>query len=478
MEAQREHDPRRRLVVVGGGISGLAAAHGAERALRDAGATGIEILLLEAADTVGGKARTVRRGSWLVETGPTGYLDNEPAVDRLVTAAHLEKVPANPAAAHRFIVKGGKLCEVAAHPLRFARSGLLSPLGLLRIAREPWVAKRTDGVDESVWEFARRRLGVQAADRLIAPMVLGVFAGDAQRISLVSAFPRMAELEAEYGSLIRALIKLKRQKKESGGPAGPSGALTSFEGGLQRLPLALAEHGSFTVRTGARVTGIAPRDEGGWRVAIEGDGEALPADAVVFACEAWNAAALLEPVAPRLARALEPIPHPPVIVCALGFGAEARRKTPRGFGALIPRSEGCRILGMLWDTHLFPDRSGEGELLMRVMLGGAVDPEVAGLDDEEIVRTARTDLKRLLDLDDAPHFTEIARWPRAIPQYEIGHREHVREARDALAELAERRPGLQLAGNYLDGIAFGKAARAGEEAGERAARGLLDATTD
>jgi protoporphyrinogen/coproporphyrinogen III oxidase len=481
----RSNDPARRLVVIGGGISGLAAAWSAHRTLEghraieahrtieNSPAVGprTEVLLLEAEDAVGGKVRSVVRDDWLVEHGPTGYLDNEAAVDRLVAAAGIDRIPANAAAARRFLVRGGALREIVPHPLRFARSGLLSPLGLLRLAGETFLPRRSDGADESVWEFARRRLGREVADRLIAPMVLGVFAGDARRISLRSAFPRMRELEEEYGSLIRALIHLQR-RGSSGGPAGPAGVLTSFAGGLQALPHALATRAPFPIRTSARVEGIHPGERGGWRIAVAGDGEAVPADAVVLACEAWRARPLLLPFAPSLARALEPIPHPPVIVAALGFGAEARARTPHGFGALIARPEGFRILGVLWDTHLFAGRSPDGHILMRAMLGGAVDSEAAALDDAQVLQAVRGDLRRLLGIEEPPLFSEIVRWPRAIPQYEIGHGDRVAEAESALAELSARHPGLELAGNYLHGIAFGKAARAGEEAGVRAARTL------
>ncbi|MEW6073038.1 MAG: protoporphyrinogen oxidase, partial [Planctomycetota bacterium] len=202
----------RRVVVVGGGISGLAAAWMAWDVLAAAGAPAPDdVILLEAAPAVGGKARTIARAGWTVEGGPTGFLDNEPVLDRLIARAGLEKLPADAAAARRFLVRGGVAREIHAHPLRLARSGLLSPAGLLRVALEPFVPRRADPADESIWDFARRRLGLQIADRLIAPLVLGVFAGDARRLSLASSFPRMAELEAEHGSLVRALIRLRRR---------------------------------------------------------------------------------------------------------------------------------------------------------------------------------------------------------------------------------------------------------------------------
>ena len=193
----------KRLVIIGAGISGLAAATAAADARQG---DELEILVLEAGPKVGGKAQTIRRDGYLLEAGPTGYLDNEPLMDELVQKAGLEKLGADDAAARRFLVRDGKLREIQASPPRFLTSGILSPGGVLRIATEPFRKQKTDPKDESVWEFAARRLGPQAADRIIAPMVLGVYAGDAKRTSLSAAFPRMAELEAEYGSLVKALI--------------------------------------------------------------------------------------------------------------------------------------------------------------------------------------------------------------------------------------------------------------------------------
>ncbi|MFT6364409.1 MAG: oxygen-dependent protoporphyrinogen oxidase, partial [Planctomycetota bacterium] len=248
-----------RLVIIGAGISGLAAAAAAADIRGD---HELEILVLEAAGQVGGKAQTIRRDGYLLEAGPTGYLDNEPLMDELVQKAGLEKLSADDAAARRFLVRDGKLREIQASPPRFLTSGILSPRGVLRIATEPFRKQKTAPRDESVWEFAARRLGPQAADRIIAPMVLGVYAGDAKRTSLAAAFPRMAELESEYGSLVKALFALKKQKgKASGGPTGPSGKLTSFAAGLDQLPLKLAERcqakGEFQVRTGARVESLS-----------------------------------------------------------------------------------------------------------------------------------------------------------------------------------------------------------------------------
>lgn len=454
----------KRLAVVGGGISGLAAAWIAA----EGSAPGeIEVQVLEKERQVGGKARSVAEGGWLVEEGPAGFLAPDPALDRLAAAAGLEaqRVAADAAAARRFVVRGGRMREVSAHPVRFARAGILGPLGLLRVGLEPFVPRRRDAGEESVWSFARRRLGRQAADRLVAPMVLGIFAGDAKRLSIAAAFPRLAALEDEHGSLVRGMIARRREAKDAaGGPAGPAGSLVSFRDGLQALPNALAR-GRFTVRRGARVEGIE-RVDGSYRLRV--GSEVVSADAVVLACEAWAAAPLARDLAPRLGDLLAGIRYPPVTVVALGFGPEARDRVPHGFGVLIPRGEGLRTLGVLWDSHVFPGRSPGRSLLVRAMLGGALDPQAALGDEAELVSLVRRELAQLSGLRDEPVYSHVARWERAIPQYELSHTARVREVEQVL----QRVPGLFVAGNALRGVAFGKAAAAGIAAGEAALRHL------
>lgn len=464
----------KRLVVIGGGVAGLAAAHAARAS---SPASELEIVLLEADDQLGGKARTHSSGDWMVEEGPTGYLDTEPVMDRLVGLAGLEKRPADQAAARRFLVRDGVLREIKAHPLKFFTGGILSPAALARLALEPFIAKRVDQAEESAFDFAERRLGRQAAERLISPMVLGVYAGDAKRISLPAAFPKMAELEREYGSLVKALLSKKRKRAgSSGGPAGPGGALCSFDGGMQSFLRALGQRGEFEVRTSSPVTALA-HDGAQWH--LQANGEAVQADAVVLATEGWTAKTLIADLMPDAKRALDEIHVPHVAVVGLGYGPEAVARTPRGFGALIQRGGGLRSLGVLWDTNLFAHRGPKGSILMRVMVGGRTDPEAAKLTDDEIYTLVEAELARLLKLTAPPTFRHIKRWPLAIPQYEVGHLDIARRVREDLAQSNAKRPGLQLAGNYLDGVAFAKAAASGWRAGEQvfaSARGAAPAS--
>lgn len=452
-----------RLVVVGGGISGLAAAWAAGDAARRAGAA-LEVLVLERAERVGGKAHSIARDGWLVEGGPSGYLGGRPAMERLIAAAGLQDdtVPAAAAAARRYVYREGRMRRVVGNPVGLMREGLLSARGAARLVLEPFVKRRRDGADETVWAFAARRIGAEAADRLVRPMALGIFAGDAGRLSLGSAFPRMAALEREHGSLVRGLIA-KRGKMSSG-------RLTSFRRGMQSLPLALAERGGFEVRCGVEVRGLR-REGGWWRVAVSDGTPPICADGVVLAGEPWSTAALLRDIDPHAAAELDAIPCPPVSVVALGFGPAAAARVPEGFGVLITRDQSFRMLGNLWETQLYPERGPAGHVLIRAMFGGAVDPEAGALSEDEILCLARHEVARLYGITDEPTFSEVVRVPRAIPQYELGHRERVAAVESATACL----PGLWVTGFGLRGVSFADAATDGVGSGEAAAASVIAA---
>lgn len=452
----------KRLVVVGGGISGTAAAFTARKRAREL-SRDLDVVLLEKEPDVGGKALSQIEDGWLFETGPLGYLNSDPIVDELARDAGLEGdvLRAGTAQSHRFVFAGGKPREVKASPLGFAASGILSFRGLARAAREPWVPARRGEGDESVWDFAARRLGAEFANRLIHPMVLGIFAGDAKRLSLSAAFPVMAELEREHGSLIRAQIARARRRR------GPRGSvLSSFREGMQSLPRALAARGGFTVRTSCAVSSV--ERNGGYRITLDKDGETLPADAVVLACEGFQAAVLLSKSAPEISRKLLEIPTPPIYVVALGFDPEALASIPEGFGVLIPRGAGYRALGVTCDGFLFPGRNPAGHLLVRMLFGGTFDTGVGEVEPPEIVRTAIEESKRLFSHDAEPRFTRARLWPRAIPQYEIGHLARLAHIERELLAF----PHLHLAGNALHGPSFGKAAARGADCGRAAVDSL------
>jgi oxygen-dependent protoporphyrinogen oxidase len=428
-----------RIVVIGGGIAGLTAAF----RLRERAPQGTEVLLLEGAARAGGHARTVREDGFLVEAGPNGFLNRaiEPEPIALIRDLGLgpSLVEARAAARRRFVVHGGRMRRVPDSPPAFFGSDALTPAGKLRILLEPFARRALAGAEESVYEFACRRVGREAAEVLVDTAVSGISAGDSRELSVAAAFPLMTEMEREHGSLIRAMLA-RRQ---------PPPRLVSLAGGMGALTDALAARLGSALRTGARVDRLE-RSDGTWRVALA-DGGSLAAERVVLAAPATRAAPLLAHAAPELSTALAAFPYAGLAVVALAFRVADLPQALDGYGYLVARSEGLDTLGVVWDSSLFDGRSPEGLVLVRAMLGGARRPEVAALDEDELVRRARREFARVMGGDPAPVRTWVWRWPQAIAQYTRGHLERVARAR----ALAARLPGLELCGTSYDGIAFG-----------------------
>ncbi len=466
-----------RLVVIGAGISGLAAAFTAAR--ED---PGLAVTVLEKQDVVGGRTLSIEQNDWLVEAGPGGYLDTDPAVVALVRAAGMgeEQIRAHEAAARRFIYRGGRLHEVGPNLSKPLRSGLLSPSGVLRALCEPLVRRPSSGSQESVFDFCSRRFGHQIAERVVHTAMLGIFAGDARRLSLDACFPELRRLEIEHGSVIRGgIVRRFRRHREtttSERTDVPSRKLSSFRGGLQQLPRALAADPRIEVRTGTEVSGLQRKPAGvseshdghsGYLVQMR-HGEALAADAVIVATPIQATARLLADLAPQASRLLAGVPVPPVAVVGLGFDLAAVSCLPPGFGVLVARGEGIRMLGCLWESHIYPGRGPKTGFLVRAMFGGRLDPAIGELHEEELTTLARSELRSTLGIDAPPIFSRVFQWPRAIPQYEIGHpaiKEGVEQALDSL-------PALFLAGDALEGVSFTKTTATGIRQGSLAARWL------
>jgi len=432
----------RRVIVVGGGPSGLVLG----RELLQAGAN---VTVFEAQDRPGGKAWTEERDGYVIERGPEGFLDSAPATLALARDLGLagRLLPASDAAKRRYLFARGALRAVPTNPVSFLSSGILSPGGRLAVLGEPFRASVGNG-DESVASFARRRLGPEAAETLVGAMVRGVYAGAAEQISMPSAFPRLAAFEKEYGSLVKALIARRRNGSNGGGPAGPGGRLTSFTGGMADLNRALA------AALGERFVPERPaaavrRAGAGWRVEFA-DGRSEFCDAVAVAVEPWNAARLVAAEGGELAAVLGQIPAAPAVVVALGLAPSDLKRRLDGFGFLVPPNEPLRMLGCLWSSTTFAHRAPAGRALLRVLLGGPGDPGAVDLPDDQLLRIVLLELERTMGLRGEPEMVRIIRWPKAIPQYTVGHGERLGRIARALEQL----PGLFVLGNGYRGIAL------------------------
>jgi protoporphyrinogen/coproporphyrinogen III oxidase len=461
-----------RVVIAGGGISGLAIAWAIRR--REPRA---EVLLFERSARTGGNIHTQHVDGYICESGPDGFLDDAPETLQLVHAVGLEPrlLPSNDAARKRYIFLNGTLWEVPTSPRAFLRTPLLTTRGKLRVACEPLAPRRVDP-DESIFDFAARRIGREAASVFVDSMVSGIFAGDSHALSLQACFPKMRRLEDEHGGLFRALVATRRTRRKGNALGAPSGKLTSFTGGLSDLIDRLTRQLNDVVRTSCPVVQLRKRGElhgfrSGWPPPsyslVTGHGQ-IDADAVVLAGPSADSAALLQSVDPVLASALEQIPSAPLAVVCLGYDQAdlARRASIDGFGFLVPRGQNIRMLGALWESSIYPNRAPSGKVLLRVMIGGACDPEAVTLDDHSLVSHVRHDLARTMGLTRPPEFTRIIRHRRGIPQYVTGHLERVRR----IEALLTRHPGLFLAGNSYRGVSLNACVSEADQIAERVLR--------
>lgn len=441
---------KRSVAIVGGGVAGLAVAYELmERGERQADST--EILCLEASDRAGGNLRSVREQGFLYEWAANGFLDNAPETITLVRRLGLEPLRAREAAARRFVFRKGKLREIPLTPPAFLRSDVLSPLGRLRVLAEPLIPARRATDEESVFDFAARRIGSEAASVLVDAMASGVYAGDVRRLSLEACFPKMREMEREHGSLFRALLAKRRKSRagagSSGGPAGPGGTLTSFPEGMQQLTDALAAALGSRLRLRSRVLRLSHLGRRGYRVHLE-EGAPLDVDAVVVTAPAGESTRILAPLDAEIGAALEGISCAPLAVVHLGYRRDALGALPEGFGFLVPRGQGPRILGALWASDIFEGRAPAGGLLITAMVGGAHDPTAVELGDEKLMALTRKDLQTTMGVLVAPYFSRIIRHARGIPQYDLGHVARLSAIDARLAGF----PGLWISGSSLRGI--------------------------
>ncbi|MEW5984672.1 MAG: protoporphyrinogen oxidase [Acidobacteriota bacterium] len=439
-----------RIAIVGGGITGLSLAFTLQAEARRR-RTPVDLVVLESSPEPGGHARTRVEDGFLVEAGPNGFLDREPETLALAQELDLSSrlVEARAEAKRRFIVRGGRLRRVPESPATLLTSDALSLAGKLRLLLEPFAPGPPAGVDETIFEFARRRIGHEAAEMLVDAAVSGISAGDSRELSVAAQFPLMVEMEREHGSLIKAMIA--RRKRGMGPPR-----LLSFDRGLGVLVSALAARLGNRLRLGTAVRSVDRAFSGAWQLCTS-DGRVLEADHVVLAVSARAAAGMIAHGDAELAEALSGIPASGVTLAALAYRVEDVPRSLDGYGYLVTRPEGLTTLGVVWESSLFPDRAPSGMALVRVFLGGARRRHVVGLGEERAVALAREELRAVLGIRAEPARTWAFRWPFAIAQYTVGHLDRVARIR----ACAGRHPGLHFCGASYDGVSFNHAIAGG-----------------
>jgi oxygen-dependent protoporphyrinogen oxidase len=482
MESERRN---RRVVIIGGGISGLAAAHRfVERAgERDGKAT--EVLLLERSARVGGTLRTYRRDGFLLEAGPDSFISEKPEALELAKRIGLESHLIGTGDEHRrsFIVRDGRLLPVPEGfqllaPSRmwpFITSGIFSWQGKARMALELFLPRRlheNGSSDESLAEFVRRRFGREALERMAQPMVGGIYTADPETLSLKATMPRFLEMERKYRSLIWAMWNARRKlgREELRSTSGARYSLfLSLDEGMQLLSDTLAARlPAGTIRLNTNVSRLSfNKEKKVWAVQVEG-AEAINADAVCLALPAYAAGALLEQVDAELASELSGIPYASTATINFGWRREDIPHPLDGFGFVVPFAERRTILACTFTSVKFKGRAPEGHAVLRAFVGGALQPEMFALDEDEMTRRVLDDLRVLMGIEKPPLFAVVEKWPRSMAQYMIGHLERVARIKRRVYSLGS----LQLAGNAYHGAGIPDCIRGGERAAEEIIKAL------
>ncbi len=437
------------VIIVGGGISGLSALHFIKRNKPE-----LSVHLFEADKRPGGTIGTDHIEGYSFDWGPNGFLDREPLTlqlcDELGLDAKIER--ANPNVSKRFILRKGKLRQVPMAPPKFMLSDILSVKGKLRVASEPIVKKKRKVDDESIYDFASRRIGREAADYLVQPMVSGVYGGVADRLSLKACFPVMREMEDKYGSLFKAMIAKKKEAKQndvkSGGPAGPAGWLTTFYGGLDVLTETMADKYSDLISYDHKAIS-AKKTKSGYKVTFD-DSNIHDCDKLIIATPSYIASQITESLSEKLSKALGDIPYSPIAVVCMGYDDKAISYPLDGFGFLVPQKEKRKILGSIWTSSIFENRAPSGKVQFRTMVGGDGDHETPKFAERELERIVHYELNSILGISELPEITKIFRWEKGIPQYYIGHNEIMKQIEEELNEMGD----IYLTGNAYYGISL------------------------
>jgi protoporphyrinogen/coproporphyrinogen III oxidase len=455
----------KRIAIIGGGISGLSAAFALEEQRR-AGVP-LQYVLFDSAPRLGGVLVTERVDGCLVEAGADSFLTEKPWAADLCRRIGLgdQLIGSNDAARKTYILVKGKLVAIPDGlmfmvPTRI-RPILFSPLSSfgtkLSMARE-WFHPRNRLGDESVASFVERHYGAEMVDRLADPLLTGIYGGDASSLSVRAVLPRFVEMERTHGSLGRAMVA-GREKIRQSSPAPP--LFTSPKNGMQEMVDAIvARLDPSALCLNTAVQDIQSKSDG-WTVTAGGQSDFY--DAVIVAVPALAAAKLLSTSHPDLASELCGIQYSSSVTVALGYERKVRQSLPPGFGFLVPRSEGKRVLAATFVHHKFPHRAPEDRALFRCFLGGSRDESILQLPDDEILRVVRQELRQILGLVAEPLFSRIYRWRWAMAQYNVGHLERL----ERIERLRQQIPGLALTGNGYRGIGVPDCIRSGEEAAEQ-----------
>jgi oxygen-dependent protoporphyrinogen oxidase len=455
-------------VIIGAGISGLAAAH----RLTQVDAR-LRITILESAGRVGGQIATERIDGYVIEAGPDLFLASKPAAVELCAELGIADRlhGTNPAVKGSYILRRGRLHRlpdglsglVPSRFTPFARSPLLSPLGKLRVALDLLIPKRRGDDDESVQSFVVRRLGRQMYERLVEPLLSGIYAGDGARLSINATFPQLRTFEREHGGMLRGMLAQKRTSKASTahGHTGFVSLPTGVQELVDTLEQKLRANARVSLQTGVDVKTVSRSQPGGYDVHTSA-GESIHADAVLVTTPAYVAADLLERLDSPLAAVLRAVPYVSTATVTVGYPESAVPRPLDATGYTVPRVEGRAVLACTWSSSKFRGRAPDGRVLLRIYLGGAGREAILDQPDDALLAAARAELEQVLGITATPDLVRVRRWRRSMPQYNLGHLERLADVRTRIANL----PGLALAGSAYGGVGIPDCVRTARAAAE------------
>jgi oxygen-dependent protoporphyrinogen oxidase len=471
-----------RIGVIGAGVSGLAVAHNLKKLLGDRA----DLTVYEKGERPGGAICSRRIDGFLVEWGPNGFLNNEPATFELIRELGIRDrlVASSDTARKRFLFIGGALHQIPLSPPGFLGTRILPMSAKLRFALEPFIKKRTADSDESVAAFVARRFGRLAVERMFDPLMSGIYAGNVNALSIQSTLKVFHEMEQERGSVVRGMFARIKQRRAEDRARGAqekidellttskspmSGKLLSFAEGMNELITALADELRDHLRTSVTIDSLTRADKGFELAVRDGNGtRKVHYDIVVIATPPEQAAPFAAGLDGALAQRLMEIKSSTIAVLGLGFKGADIANPLDGFGYLIPRKEGVRSLGVLWSSSIFPNRAPEGHKLLQIMIGGANDLRAIEADDRTLIETAMKDADPVLGFRGAPVLQNVIRHKSGIPQYNLGHNARLRE----IQERTQGIQGLHLAGNGYFGISANDCIRHARELAGRIAAGV------
>jgi oxygen-dependent protoporphyrinogen oxidase len=468
----------KRIAVVGGGIAGLAAAHRLTDIAR-AKNLALEILLFEARERVGGAIATEHVDGFVVEAGPDSFISAKPWALALCERLGLRErlISTNPSRQTVLVVRNGRVVTLPEGfmlmaPTRFFPfmiTPLFSFAGKLRMAAEYFTPRAEAKEDESLASFVTRRFGREALERVVQPLIGGIYAADPEKLSLAATMPRFLEMEQASGGVIKGVLREKRQTPAHRAESGARWSLfLSLAGGMQELVDELAVRlPEGCVRTHTRVTEVS-RDAASQNWTIVADGGAADVDGVILAAPAYAAAGLIRRVAPEIARELDGIPFTSTATVSLAYRQEDIQGELDAFGMIVPAIEKRKILACTFSSVKYAGRAPAGAVLLRAFIGGALQPELFDQDDASMEENTRGELRELLGIRAEPLFTRVHRHPRAMPQYPVGHLASMRRIEKELEKL----PSLRLAGNAYYGVGIADCVHSGEKAAEDVAQAL------